>query len=332
MEAIAHAPACKIGVDPLGGAGRRLLGADRRALRPRPRGRQPRSRPDLRLHDARPRRQDPHGLLVAVRHGGPDRAQGPLRHRLRQRRRRRPPRHRHAQRPGCSNPNHYLAVAIEYLFPHRPGWPARRRRRQDAGLQRDDRPRRRRPRPARCVEVPVGFKWFVDGPARRLARLRRRGERRRLVPAPRRQRRGPPTRTASSWTCWRPRSPRSPARIPASSTASSPRQFGAPVLRAHRRARHAGAEGGAQEALARRTRDGAASWPASRSSRKLTRAPGNDAPIGGLKVVTENGWFAARPSGTEDVYKIYAESFQGQEHLQRIQDEAREIVTAALAA
>jgi len=65
---------------------------------------------------------------------------------------------------------------------------------------------------------------------------------------------------------------------------------------------------------------------------KLTRAPGNDAPIGGLKVVTKNGWFAARPSGTEDVYKIYTESFLGRDHLARIQEEARAIVGAALGA
>jgi len=63
---------------------------------------------------------------------------------------------------------------------------------------------------------------------------------------------------------------------------------------------------------------------------RLTKAPANDAPIGGLKVVTENGWFAARPSGTEDVYKLYAESFRGHDHLRRIQDEARAIVAAAL--
>jgi len=63
---------------------------------------------------------------------------------------------------------------------------------------------------------------------------------------------------------------------------------------------------------------------------KLTTAPGNGAPIGGLKVATANGWFAARPSGTEDVYKIYAESFQGPEHLARIQEEARSLVSAAL--
>jgi len=64
----------------------------------------------------------------------------------------------------------------------------------------------------------------------------------------------------------------------------------------------------------------------------LTRAPGNDAPIGGLKVVTESGWFAARPSGTEDIYKIYAESFLGADHLRRILEEAQTIVNDALAA
>ena len=63
---------------------------------------------------------------------------------------------------------------------------------------------------------------------------------------------------------------------------------------------------------------------------RLTRAPGNDAPIGGLKVTTENAWFAARPSGTEDVYKIYAESFQGPDHLAQVQEEARQVVSAAL--
>ena len=63
---------------------------------------------------------------------------------------------------------------------------------------------------------------------------------------------------------------------------------------------------------------------------RLTKAPGNGADIGGLKVVAENGWFAARPSGTEDVYKIYAESFESQLHLQRIVDEAQEIVGSAL--
>ena len=65
---------------------------------------------------------------------------------------------------------------------------------------------------------------------------------------------------------------------------------------------------------------------------KLTKAPGNDAAIGGLKVTTENGWFAARPSGTENLYKIYAESFKGEDHLKRIQSEAQDIVNAAFKA
>jgi len=64
----------------------------------------------------------------------------------------------------------------------------------------------------------------------------------------------------------------------------------------------------------------------------LSRAPGNDAPIGGLKVIAENGWFAARPSGTENIYKIYVESFQGEQHMHRIASEAQAIVDAALAA
>ena len=64
---------------------------------------------------------------------------------------------------------------------------------------------------------------------------------------------------------------------------------------------------------------------------KLTRAPGNDAPLGGLKVATKNGWFAARPSGTEAIYKLYAESFRGPEHLRRIQQEAQAIVSSAVA-
>ena len=69
-----------------------------------------------------------------------------------------------------------------------------------------------------------------------------------------------------------------------------------------------------------------------RITAKLTRAPGDNAAIGGLKVVTENGWFAARPSGTEEIYKLYAESFRGGEHLRKIQEEAQEIVRAAFKA
>ena len=101
-------------------------------------------------------------------------------------------------------------------------------------------------------------------------------------------------------------------------------------VRAHRRAGDAGAE----EVVRRSSspnRSSRRNWRARRSSAILTRAPGNDAAIGGLKVVAESGWFAARPSGTEDVYKIYAESYRSADHLKRIQAEAQSIVTAAIA-
>ena len=100
-------------------------------------------------------------------------------------------------------------------------------------------------------------------------------------------------------------------------------------LRPHRRAATAEAEGRRWRSSRRRavTATELAGEPI---TARLTSAPGNGAPIGGLKVVTENGWFAARPSGTEDVYKIYAESFRGPEHLAEIQEEARDVVSAAL--
>ena len=84
------------------------------------------------------------------------------------------------------------------------------------------------------------------------------------------------------------------------------------------------------QALARR-RSRATTLAGEPITATLTTAPGNGAPLGGLKVSTENAWFAARPSGTEDVYKLYAESFRGPEHLAAVQDEARAVVAAALA-
>ena len=106
-------------------------------------------------------------------------------------------------------------------------------------------------------------------------------------------------------------------------------RFGEAVYKRTDVAGDAGGEGGAQ-ASSRPTRSRSTSSPASRSPRVLTEAPGNGAAIGGLKVVAEGGWFAARPSGTEDVYKVYAESFRGEEHLERIVAEAQEIVKGAL--
>jgi phosphoglucomutase len=229
---------------------------------------------------------------------------------------------------GLMNPNHFLAVAVDYLFRHRDGWPAA------AGVGKTlvsssmlDRVAAALGR--RLVEVPVGFKWFVDGllsgdigfggeESAGASFLRRDGsvwttdkdgiilallaaeitavtgqdpaERYRALV----ERHGEPVYERSD-------APAGPARKAALATLS-PEQVGAERL-------------AGEPILAR-----------------LTRAPGNDAPLGGLKVITENGWFAARPSGTEDVYKIYAESFRGEAHLREIQEEARAIVEAAFAA
>ena len=174
-------------------------------------------------------RQDPDGLLVAVRDGGADRAEGPLRRRVRQRRRRRPPRHRHARRrPAEPEP---LPRGRDRLpVPAPPGLAGRRRRSARRWCQQQhDRPRRAPTSAGRLLEVPVGFKWFVAGPARRLARLRRRGERGRVVPAPRRRASGRPTRTASSCACSPPRSPRSTGRDPGELYAELTERFGDPV-------------------------------------------------------------------------------------------------------
>nr|WP_284291567.1 hypothetical protein [Angustibacter aerolatus] len=125
-----------------------------------------------------------------------------------------------------------------------------------------------------------------------------------------------------------------PRRHRQDALAALPRAHGAlrrPGVRPRRRRRHARAEGDAVEGCRRRP-----SPPPSLAGEpivdKATRAPGNDAAVGGLKVTTESAWFAARPSGTEDVYKIYAESFRGPEHLAQVQAAAREVVDAALGA
>ena len=123
-----------------------LLGGDRRAPPPRPRDRQRRARPDLPLRAARLGRQDPHGLLLALRDGAPDRPQGPLRRRLRQRPRRRPPRHRHAVR-GAAEPQPPPRRLRRLPVRRRPRVGGGRRRRQDGRELEHDRPRGRRPRP-----------------------------------------------------------------------------------------------------------------------------------------------------------------------------------------
>jgi hypothetical protein len=154
---------------------------------------------------------------------------------------------------GLMNPNHYLAVAIDYLLAHRPQWPATAAVGKTLVSSGIDRPRRRRagPPPARS---PGRLQVVLGRPARRQHLLRRRGERRRQLPAPRRQRPGPPTRTASSSACSPPKSPPSPARTPVAHYLDLAARYGAPVLRAHRRPGQPGGKGRFQ-AVDRGTRE-----------------------------------------------------------------------------
>jgi phosphoglucomutase len=227
---------------------------------------------------------------------------------------------------GLLNPNHYLSVAIEYLYTNRPSWPGSTAVGKTAvsssiidrvvnGLGR------------KLVEVPVGFKWFVDGllsgnigfggeESAGASFLRRDG---------------------SVWTTDKDGII---LALLASEilavTGSTPSQrydalaekYGAPDY-----ARiDAPADREQKARLGKLSPDEvtATELAGEEITAKLTTAPGNGAPLGGLKVATENAWFAARPSGTEDVYKIYAESFRGAEHLAEVQEAAREVVDKVL--
>ena len=228
---------------------------------------------------------------------------------------------------GLMNPNHYLAVAIQYLFGGaRPGWPETARIGKTlVSSSMIDRVAADLGRP--MVEVPVGFKWFVPGlidgsfgfggeESAGASFLRLDG---------------------STWTtdkdglilCLLA------AEIIAK-TGRTPSEHYADLTANHGEPAYARVDAPAtreeKAALAALTPDAvkATSLAGEEITAKLTEAPGNGAPIGGLKVTTESAWFAARPSGTEDVYKIYAESFRGPEHLAQVQAEAREVVSAAL--
>ena len=222
--------------------------------------------------------------------------------------------------------NHYLAVAIDYLFSHRPQWsPQAGVGKTMVSTQLIDRLATRLGRP--LFETPVGFKWFVAGlldgtlgfcgeESAGAAFLRRDG---------------------SVWTT--DKDGISAALLAAEITASTGRdpgelyvdlanEFGNPV-----------SDRVEAPATPQQKRLLAALSPAQITSTELagekiehilSHAPANSEPLGGIKVVTANGWFAARPSGTEDIYKIYAESFNGAEHLERIMNEAQTIVNHAI--
>ncbi|GAA4067117.1 phosphoglucomutase (alpha-D-glucose-1,6-bisphosphate-dependent) [Agromyces indicus] len=227
---------------------------------------------------------------------------------------------------GLMNPNHYLAVAIEYLYTHRPGWPA------DAAIGKTlvsssmiDRVAEALGR--KLVEVPVGFKWFVPGlldgsvafggeESAGASFLRKDG---------------------TVWTtdkdgillCLLASEIRAvTGKSPSQLYAELVERFGDP---AYERT-DAAASAAQKAALGKLDGDAIAATELAGEPivAKLSSAPGNGAAVGGVKVATEHAWFAARPSGTEDVYKIYAESFRGPEHLAEVQAEAKRIVDAAL--
>jgi phosphoglucomutase len=228
---------------------------------------------------------------------------------------------------GLMDPNHYLAVAIFYLFSHRERWPS------GAGVGKTlvsssliDRVAAKLER--RLVEVPVGFKWFVEGlltgelgfggeESAGASFLRQDGgawstDKDGLIMG----------LLAGEMTAITGRTPHELYRQLAS-------ELGEPVYRRT----DAPATAEQKIAMANLAPDDiqASTLAGEPITAILTHAPGNNAALGGLKVVTRDGWFAARPSGTEEIYKIYAESFNGEDHLQQIVGEAQALVSAVLA-
>lgn len=227
---------------------------------------------------------------------------------------------------GLMNPNHYLAVAIQYLFQNRPGWSA------DAAVGKTLVSSGMIDRVAKSIgktlsEVPVGFKWFVEGllhgtygfggeESAGASFLRKNG---------------------TAWSTDKDgiilnllaaEITAKTGKNPSEHYKELESRFGSPVYERL----DAPASLDQKKILSNLSPDQvkANELAGEPILKKLTRAPGNDAEIGGLKVETENGWFAARPSGTEDIYKIYTESFKGTEHLKQIQKEAIDIVDSVL--
>ncbi len=227
-----------------------------------------------------------------------------------------------ARSVGLMNPNHYLAASVSYLFSHRPEWPERAAvGKTVVSSSMIDRVGRGLGR--RLVEVPVGFKWFVEGLLGGTLGIC--GEESAGASFLRRD--GTVWTTDKDGIIMDLLAAEMTARTgkdPGEQYAALARRFGEP---AYERI-DAPATPAQKVVLAKLSASqvGASELAGERIRETLSNAPGNGAPIGGLKVVTENGWFAARPSGTEDVYKIYAESFLGKDHLRRIQEEAKALV------
>ncbi len=227
---------------------------------------------------------------------------------------------------GLLNPNHYLSVAIEYLFANRPGF-------GNAGIGKTAVSSSMIDRVARglgrtLVEVPVGFKWFVDGLSD--GSLGFGGEESAGASFLRMDGRSWSTdKDGILLDLLAAESLAKTGKDPGEHYGVLEARYGSPVY--ERLDAPATPAEKARLGKLSPERVSATTLAGETILEKLTNAPGNGASIGGLKVVTENGWFAARPSGTEDVYKIYTESFLGEPHLKRIQEEARAIVSAALA-
>ena len=229
---------------------------------------------------------------------------------------------------GLMNPNHYLAVAINYLFQNRPGW------RSDAAVGKTlvsssiiDRVAANLGRTLK--EVPVGFKWFVDGLIDGYYGFG--GEESAGASFLRFD--GTPWSTDKDGIIMDLLAAEITAKTgkdPAQHYSDLTEKFGAPSYSRM----DAPADSKQKNVLKNLSPEmvSASDLAGEKITAKLTKAPSNNADLGGLKVVTENGWFAARPSGTENLYKIYAESFKGEDHLKLIQSEAQQIVNAAFKA
>jgi phosphoglucomutase len=235
-------------------------------------------------------------------------------------------RHGIVTKSGLMNPNHYLSVAIYYLFQNRPGWSA------DSAVGKTLVSSSMIDRVAKYIgrklsEVPVGFKWFVDGlldgsygfggeESAGASFLRKDG----MVWST--------DKDGIIMNLLAAEITAKTGKSPSDHYSELEQKFGSPLY--ERLDAPANLE--EKKILSNLSPEQvkADEMAGEAIIKKLTRAPGNNAPIGGLKVETENGWFAARPSGTEDIYKIYAESFKGPEHLKQIQEEAVAIVNSVL--